>query len=221
MKTLFVTLVFSLQCLSSSLFAQSNGTIEIGLHGGAGGLWQRGIDAFTAYNPWWGDIAGFTVTRHLNPWFSLQGEANWERQYKKDEGTWTKETGEYGGTYISKFYAEKASVPILAHFSVGDKVQGFANAGPVFKYWLSWHSISTSNGITERYTNDNWTDFNRLQLEAAMGMGVIFPIRQHLVLSLEIRDHIGISSYQRHNMSSHDTRASVLYIMPGLSCTIR
>jgi hypothetical protein len=194
----------------------------MGAYFGVGELWRRGSSASAATNPWQTTMAGVSINQGFTNWFSLQAELNWEGEMKKIDIPLTDDMGQPIGTAIVKGYSEKVSLPLMAHFSTGNKVKVFVNSGPFLKYWVAAFTVSQLPGQKkEVFKEDYWEKTNRLHAGAALGIGLAFALDPNTYLSLEIRDHLGLTKYNKETSALWNTRDNAVYILPAFVYKIR
>ncbi|MBI9039206.1 MAG: PorT family protein [Bacteroidales bacterium] len=177
---------------SSLIFGQTN-KFEVGLEMGPSLKSLYGNDAL-ANDVSIGFLGGLTFQYNFSKLVSIRTNISFERK-----GLTTKSIAiDVNGNVIGeiKFHSnfDYLSVPLLCRFTIGKEINFFANAGPYLSYLIKQQDKSNAIGEYPETKIDNTHNFKRLDFGLTYGLGMIFPIREKLLLSAEIRNNIGLSN---------------------------
>ncbi|WNJ19630.1 porin family protein [Pontibacter sp. G13] len=219
MKTmnLFNKLCLGLFLLIPSLLTAQISEIQIGLEGGGGirSLYGNRYLAETG-KLGLGHTVGVFGQFSLSDRFALRTSVSFERKGFSQKGKIVDPLGVLIGEVQDFQNLDYLTLPIMGRFTFGESVQFFFNTGPYLGALLKYEQITKVTGQAE--FNFQFTDqFNRLDLGWATGIGMQIPIGTNLMISTELRNHLGllnISSVPVIDDKSIKTLSS--YLLVGL-----
>lgn len=179
--------------LASTIFAQQN-KFNVGVEGGPSLINIRG-DAFGDYaNPSIGFIGGITLQYNFPKLLSLRTNVSYERKGTQISNIW------YKASSGNEVYANKLrlnfdyiSVPVLLRANFGKKVDFFLNAGAFFGYLLQEKEISVGElGEPRIFSVVQTSKFYRFDTGVTLGCGITVPVKNKLLLSVELRNNTGL-----------------------------
>jgi hypothetical protein len=105
-----------------------------------------------------------------------------------------------------KYNLDYISLPMLVKWNTGRRIRFFVNAGPCLSLLLReslWYL--PDNGSKEKVANET-NAYHVINLAVTAGAGISFPVWKRILLSLEVRDNLGIlnirsgtSEFERNN----------------------
>ena len=180
--------------ISSLIFGQTN-QIDIGFEGGPSLISLHGNDMIESYKDLsLGFSGGLTFQYNFSKLISLRTNISFER---KGLTTKSQATDEYGNpigelTFHSNF--NYLTLPLLCRLTFGKKINFYVNAGPYLGYLLKQKNITEAFGEYPKTETDNIDNFERLDFGLTTGLGMNFPIQEKLLLSVEIRNNLGLTN---------------------------
>lgn len=91
-----------------------------------------------------------------------------------------------------KYNLDYFSLPVLVKWNTGNRIRVFVNAGPCLSLLLReslWYL--PDNGSKEKVANET-SAYHAVNLLVTAGVGIMFPVWKRILLSLELRDNLGI-----------------------------
>jgi hypothetical protein len=178
-------------CTTLTTFGQNK--IEIGVEGGPNLGFQRGNELIKKYRS---SIVGFSG--------GVSFQYNFEKNISLRTGLSYEQKGGALKNYPVLFFSDGIrrnvricfrfnylTVPVLVRASFGEKRHFFVNAGPYFSYLLEEVVTFSGAGTSkERYTF-NRTD-GKWDMGVSAGLGAFIPLGEKLVLTLELRNNLGL-----------------------------
>ena len=210
--------VLALSVLSTTAFSQDY-KFEIGAQGGPNVTAMRFENAF-AQNNTQSKIAalgGLFFQYNLNTVFSLRIDPTFERlEYKYKDRTYTDQNGNINGPIKSKMSFDYVSIPVLFKASVGNKIQGFLNAGPSFNFLLqSKFTYDMPDRDVSKYIR---TDDNKMfNFGITTGLGVAIPLKETIALSFEIRNNLGLTNIDKNGGSNNAAKTNSTSLLVGIA----
>ena len=199
MKRSFLKIVLSFVALSlvASAGAQDS-KWALGVHVGSGFSSARGNKyADENLKPSIGFLGGASVQYNFTSHLSLRTEVLYERKVQKSEVELTDINGVTIGTIdvFSKF--DGITVPLLVRYSIGEKsLRFFANAGPQL-FILQKHQNSSKDSDLADFNDTDTKNFKSTDYGLAFGAGATYAFSDHLILSAELRDHLGVTNISK------------------------
>jgi hypothetical protein len=136
-----------------------------------------------------GGISGVFYQYNFNKIFSLKTAISYERKGSRLE---SKSDQLPSGDFIYNF--DYLSLPVLFKVSSGQKIKFFANAGPCFSYLLNQSLyLKPKTGKTYKLSNET-NSYKSYDLGILFGLGMSVPIQNRFLISIEIRDNLGLIS---------------------------
>ncbi len=183
MKKLLTTCCLALGIYCSS-FAQTKNTVEFG--GGIGynaaSVAYSGTGQNTAYTG--GFNAGFSAEYYFSDRWSMKGKLSY------DQKGWGSGFLSYSdGTQINgiNFHLNYLTIPVMANWHFGRTREWYLNFGPYLGLLLNSTESSNSGA-------DIKSAFNTTDAGLAAGIGVKFPVANHVKLFLEIDGQSGFTN---------------------------
>ena len=185
-----ITLIFS----SSLIFGQTN-KFEVGLEMGPSLISLRGNDILENHKDLsFGFSSGLTFQYNFPKFLSIRTNISFERKGLTTKGMATDEYGNEIGeiTFHSNF--NYLTVPLLGRLTIGKKIKFFVNAGPYVGYLIKQKDVTEAFGDNPKTETDNTDNFEKLDFGITTGLGASFPIYNRLLISLEIRNNLGLTN---------------------------
>ena len=189
-------LLISLLLYSTITFGQ-NSKFALGIEGGPSMVNLYGNELLkSCYQPTVGFTTGIFAQINLKNHLSLRTNISYERKGSEynSEVYFEPQTSPEGNIVrlIGHLKFNYLTMPILIQLSIGKKVNYFANVGPYWGYLFSvvsvWEESKSFSGGKETHTNS----FKRFDLGISSGLGVSVPIKEHLLIVIELRNNIGL-----------------------------
>lgn len=182
------------QLLQFNSVGQS-GKYEVGLKGGTSLALNWGSSYINSnQKPTLGYAAGVGFRYHLPKRFSIGAEITFERKGYSVHVASSEIDGNTFGEIEVRYRMHYLVVPILARFSIGKKVRAFLNVGPCFGFLThataDWKA--PSQFVYFPNTTNETNDFKRLDIGVTTGLGLIVPLKARVLLSLEVRNNLGL-----------------------------
>ena len=176
---------------SSLLFGQTN-KINIGFELGTSLNSLYGNDVLDDNEISFGFSGGLTFQYNFTGLVSLRTNISFERKGFATKIQLTDELGNSIGEVTSQSNFDYLTIPLLARFTFGKKIHFFVNAGPYLGYLLKEKDITEAFGEYQKLESVNTDRFERLDFGITTGLGVIFSIQDKLLLTVEIRNNLGL-----------------------------
>ena len=186
-------LILGVLVLSSSLIFGQTNQINVGFEGGPSLISLYGNDVVESYKDLsFGFSCGLTFQYNFSKLISLRTNILFER---KGLSTKKQATDEYGNpfgelTFHSNF--NYLTLPLLGKLTFGKKIKFYVNAGPYLGYLLKQKDITEAFNEYPKTESDNTDNFERLDFGVTTGLGMNFSIHENLLLSVEIRNNLGL-----------------------------
>jgi hypothetical protein len=184
-------LIITVLLSSGSLLAQ-NQKINLGIQGGPSATFLWGIRALPAEEIAQNFTGGFTFQYTLNRIFSLRTELSYARkgnsldiQVRNNQGNLL------GNTQVNSNF-DYLTLPILARASFGSDVQFFIHGGPYLGFLLKQTTVQKAFDNNPELKIDNTDQYRSIDLGATVGLGITIPFEKDFLLSLELRNNIGL-----------------------------
>ena len=141
---------------------------------------------------------GLSFEYSLEKNFSIRTNILYERKAALDSITFTDNTGNIIGAYVSGYNYDYLTIPILAKYSFGSINKFFVYTGPYFSYLMKGSFTYGGGGLTaggiglldEVVTNR----FNRFDFGLTFGFGGELKILEKLLLTIEPRYNLGLTN---------------------------
>lgn len=111
-----------------------------------------------------------------------------------------------------------ATVPLLFGFRFGETVRFFANVGPYAAFLLQQTTYVPPVEDAPVVITDDTRHFRNTEFGLAVGLGVSYPVTDRMVLSAELRNHLGLTQINDNYISeSKSVRTNALNLMLGVA----
>lgn len=176
---------------SSILFSQSN-KIDIGIEAGPSLKSLRGSDFLESSGSSVGFSGGLTFQYNFTKLFSLRTNISYERKGSEMDFLFTDEFGNQFDEITLRSNFDYLTIPLLARFTFGEKLRFHVNAGPNVGYLVKQADILDAYATIPESETNNIDVFERLDFGLTTGLGVSYPILNNLLLSMEVRNNLGL-----------------------------
>jgi len=183
-------LFFALTILYTNfIFAQTK-KVQIGLEGGPTLASFDGKDRFkNNHSTKVGFAVGLSLQYDISKTISIRTGVGFERKGFKTR-LYNPLTNQDAGEI--RYHFDYLTIPVLARVTLGDKIKFFTNAGPYFAYLLD---VTDSRGFY-KFLPDSWKyNYQKFDWGITAGIGGALPIKDYLLLTLEIRYNFGLYNY--------------------------
>jgi len=203
LKTLIIVLLFT----ANDVSAQTN-RYDLGIEGGPNlsFLIQKGNSYSSNRTPTTFVSTGLTFQYNCKKIFSLRTGLSYQQKgyQTASEFLYTKNTTRF----------DYLTVPLLARFTFGRKVNFFVNIGIFGSILLERTDQSKSDYYTKNnYQNHSKEGYSLWDAGFAGGLGIAVPIKKHWLISLEARNYCGVSDISTDSPYGHVlTNTSDLYL---------
>ena len=103
-----------------------------------------------------------------------------------------------GEPFESKIRVNHIDVPVLAKVKFGTKkIAGFVLAGPSVGYAIS--GSITENGDKEKFEDENWENYNRLEIAGIVGGGIGLNLASGALAILDLRYSVSLTNLSEDN----------------------
>lgn len=213
-------------------FTQIN-RISIGIEGGPNATFALGTNkpgnsyGYKKY-PDYGTTTGLTFQWNSRKHFSLRTGICFEQKSFTSKTIYVDFNSGSSSEYrhINKF--NYLTLPVLARFTFGKKVQFFYNAGVFVGYLNNQHTGMTGDsyyqiGLETIHTSykesyDNTSQYNRFDLGITGGVGIGIPVKNHWYLSAEFRENFGLLDiYNASNYNTNTSNLNTFNLLLGIS----
>lgn len=137
-------------------------------------------------------MAGAGVQFGISETLSLRTQAIFERRSTMAEITVTDVTGIMVAKVTHRYSWDYLTMPVFLRASFGENIKFFGQVGPYVSYLLD-HSTSAMGASFPPAPADKRL-FNDLDMGVCAGLGVTAPLTEHIGLSLEARNFVGLSN---------------------------
>jgi hypothetical protein len=187
LKKIFAAICF----LSTTIaFCQSN-RFDVGITGSESAIFLWGNEILKKFHtPAMGFSTGIFFQYNINNVISLRPELAYERKGSVIKVELTDAKGNLTGNGTINFNFNYLVLPVLVRASSGKDVPFFINAGPYIGYLLDQYTITKGDNIPT--TTSTITSIKKLDMGFSAGVGLSVPIKRKLVISLEIRNNLGL-----------------------------
>lgn len=187
-KLLLIALLF---LATGTIYGQTN-RFDVGIEGSPSLIFLRGNDFIdTKHEATIGFSAGFFFQYNFERIISLRANIAFERK----GSVLTTQVADIHGNSIGKFTTHSnfnyLTLPVLVRATFGEKVQYFANAGPYLGYLIKQTFVTKGDNIPT-ITADNTSQDKRFDIGLTTGLGLLFPIKQKITLTFEVRNNLGL-----------------------------
>ncbi len=207
MKRLTLTLWTAV--FTTALFGQQN-KFDIGLVGSPSMVFLRGNDIIKQYHkPTIGFSGGLSFQYNFPKFISIRTDIQFERKGSLATGTiyYTDNTGNVidSEKWTDYFHFDYLTMPILVRATIGKKIKYFFNAGLFAGYLIKQTDIFGATKYLPKQTTDNTSRDQRFDLGATGGLGLSVPIKDNFLISLEIRDNLGLYNVSKVQVINNGT----------------
>jgi hypothetical protein len=188
-------LILGILLFNSSLVFGQTKNFNIGIEGGPSLISLYGNDMVKSYNELsLGFSGGLSFQYNFSKLVALRTNLSFERKGLTSK---IQETDEYGNpieelTFHSNF--NYLTLPLLGRLDFGKRINFYVNVGPYLGYLLSSREITEASGDFPKSEIDDTDDYKKLDFGITSGLGIIFPIQEKLLLSVEIRNNLGLTN---------------------------
>jgi hypothetical protein len=183
---------------SSAIIGQTN-KFDVGLEGGPSLTSLRGNDILEKYNdPTVGFSIGLAFQYNFPKLISIRTNIAFERKGAIAKNKASDEFGNPIGEITTHTNFDYLTIPLFARLTIGNKMKFFVNVGPYFSYLIKQTSKTDAINEFPKSKTDNTSNFTRIDLGLTTGLGAGLPINDKLLITLEIRNNLGL-----YNISSH------------------
>lgn len=174
---------------STFIFGQES-KITFGFEGGLGVRSLYGFNAAENSETTLGYAGGVFFQYNINAKFSLRTNVFFERKGNSREVLISniQDSGGVLGTTNLYQNFDFLTIPLLIKYSFSPNNRFYINSGPFFGFLLK-HSLTEN---TTDFFQSNTEDFKTLDFGWSNGLGLNFPINEHILLSLEVRNNLGL-----------------------------
>jgi opacity protein-like surface antigen len=141
-----------------------------------------------------GFSVGLTFQYNFPKLISIRTNISYEKKGSSSKFKATDELGNPIGDINFGSNFDYLIIPLLVRFTFFKRTNFFVNAGPYFGYLIKQRNFTEAFGEFPKEEIDNIDNYKRNDFGISAGLGVRFPIKNKLFLSLEIRSNIGISN---------------------------
>ncbi len=204
MKTCTFIFTACLALMAGTATAQT-GKFEAGAQGGLSLIFLRGNDVLKSYNGTGlsfsgGLFAQYNFTERL----ALRIDPGFERKGNIFRGTAYDQNLNPLGKVTSRLSYDYLTLPVLVRATFGKKYKLFVNAGPYAAYLLN---------VTQSYKGEGFPDSKSdypyphkdFDFGITAGVGVTAPLKEKLVLSLELRNSLGLADISEGEIINNGT----------------
>ncbi len=169
-----------------------NNKLELGFEGGCSLISLRGNDILSvSSHPRIALVGGFSLQYNFNKKFSLRTNISFERK-----GAALKEIIlEYypytGVNFTGNVNLDYLTMPFLFRATFGKKIRYFANGGPFVSFLIRETNIERPANMP-KMVSVHTSDYKKLDAGLTLGVGLSIPLKEHLVISLELRNNLGL-----------------------------
>lgn len=196
---MFRKICFLSLAICSYLYAQFN-HFEAGIEAGpALGKFWTPTSSPSFYTPQITFTHGTYFRYNPVKFFGIQTGVYLERIATKDEVVFTNEEGSIVGPGTLSVNTDYITFPLLAKFSVGNRLRGNFSFGTFFSYMFK-HSLIINYGEVYPYGERTWdytNQMNRFNTGLSFGAGVDYVFFNQLVIGIEMRNQLGLSNLSK------------------------
>lgn len=214
-KPLFFALVFFF-CLHT--VAQTP-PVWVGIQGGPAYNSFRGNEWIEdLYEPSMGFMTGITLDHHFSSLFSVVSSLNYEQKQLRGTLLGTDETGMILGDIDFHANFQYLTWPLLARATFGEGIQFFADAGPYLGFLLKQKEKMEASWKDMVVETDNTENFKTVEFGLIAGIGSIIPLSDHFRITLELRDHLGLTNISALEIANNGSiKTNALFFLVGVS----
>jgi hypothetical protein len=186
-KSCIVFLVLLLALPAERLLAQK-GVWSIGIEGGPGlSLIYGSGSVYSQSKPALSGVGGIFGEYGFAPQFSAKLALHYERisTFIDNHSALLPSGGRL------RYNLDYLSLPLLVKWHTGDRIGFFVDAGPTISMLLQeslWYYPDTHKEKVANETNA----YHMMNLAATAGVGITIPVWRRILLSLEVRDNLGL-----------------------------
>jgi len=192
MNKLNIILLSTIIFCSTVSFGQTN-KFDVGLEGCPSLTSLRGNDFVEAfYDPTIGFSGGLTFQYNFSKLVSIRTNIAFERKGAIAKTQAIDIFGNPIGEVTSHINFDYLTVPLLARLTFRNKIKFFVNVGPYLGYLVKQTFVVKAFNEFPKSTSDNTVYYERIDVGLTAGLGVGLPIKEKLLLTLEIRNNLGL-----------------------------
>ncbi len=136
----------------------------------------------------YGIFLNYPLTEH----FSLYTRFAYDQKGTRSTIILTDDLGnELGESYVD-LNMDYFSLPLLARFTWGQKLKYYVQAGPYGSYLKKAVEKTEDNGTFQGLEFDRTDNYKKMDWGITAGVGLMYPLTKHIMLSLEARNNIGL-----------------------------
>ncbi len=197
MNKLSIILLGSLTFYSLVLVGQAN-KFNIGLEGSPGLTSLRGNDILEKFNdPTIGFSGGLTFQYNFPKLISIRTNIAFERKGAIAKNQAIDVFGNQIGEVTIHTNFDYLTIPLLAKLTFGNKIKFFVNVGPYSSYLIKQTTVTDAINEFPKSKSNNTSNFNSIDFGLTTGLGAGLPVKDELLITLEIRNNLGL-----YNISS-------------------
>jgi len=212
----FALLAFSLFILAH-VRSQTN-PYEFGVETGPSAIFLRGnFFPSGVYGARIGYASGISFQYNRNSHVSFRTGIHFQRKGAQLKLPFTDANGNeiQGSRTRSNF--DYLTMSFLTRISFGKQRRIFLNAGPYTGYLIQQTDITTSSGSKFRVSHNHTRTYDRIDLGIASGFGATLPIRESLVMSVEVRNNLGLINLVAPSTDDGTLRTNSTVLLLGLA----
>lgn len=189
MKKRNVLILCMLHLLPGAVIFAQRGSWSAGVEGGPGLSFIYGSGSvYNNFTPSFAGVAGIFGEYGFADRFSAKAALHYERISSRIEN----KSSQLDTGGMQQFNLDCVSLPLLIKWTFGRRIQFFVNAGPNISYLLKESTWYLPESGEKTMIADETPYYQSLQLAAAAGVGATLPFAKRFLLSLEIRDNVGL-----------------------------
>lgn len=201
-----------INCFSQE--AEKERKVSIGLHGGPAMSTIYGSSSISKISPLIGFVVGFNSEFNIRPRFHLDININYERKgysynflvYDPNFMPIKEITIREKHNYIT--------LPVMAKLVlVNKKIKLYANIGAYAGYFfnLNYASPGTATYLGQTYNGKpNGESYHLIDVGVITGLGFAAPLGNHMQLSFELRNNLGLNTIAKSGKSKNESLALLL-----------
>ena len=154
-----------------------------------------------------GFSAGITFRYNLPKYLSVGTDITFEREGNLTKSDATDSEGNVIGEIVATIRLDYLTIPVLAKFSIGNKIKFFFNAGPHFGYLIAasaaWDVPSQFSSVPP--ITDQTDNFKRFDIGLTTGLGLTVPVTSKFLISAEVRNNLGLYNISNYPVADGGT----------------
>ncbi len=201
-----ITVLLVILFFTSTIILGQVNKFNIGIEGGPSLTSLRGNDILEKYNdPVYMYSIGVSFQYNFPKLISIRTNIAFEKKGTVAKIKVYDQFGFPNGIWSLHSNFDYITIPLLARLTVGNEMKFFLNAGPYMGYLIKYTEITDAFNENPEIIKDETDKIKKIDLGLSAGIGLVFPIIEELIITIEVRSNFGLYNISTVPVSNDGT----------------